>query len=229
MIKSDRRQIAPYVLSVALLFAFAHSARASGSFSLTLSSSYPTGYTFYSYTATDGSTQSNVPVAPYPATVNQPGVYTNQSAYAVCFDLNNPSNIGTIYTGTLAYNTDLATMESTYLMNQLNLDGMASAATSIKGAISMAIWAIMFPSSTKTDGTYFPADPAAASWEAQAAQAVQSGLWTVADSNLYPTFIPDDTTTQRFGLFLTAPIQVQQLSSTPEPGTITLLLAGIGL
>src|ERR1019366_2505056 len=204
-------------------------AASASTMSVTLSSAYPSAYSFYSYTATDGSAQNNIPVAPYLATLNQTGVFNNQTAYVICYDLNNPSNIGQAYTGHLAYNTDTATLEATYLANQLNLLGVYAAPTSLKGAISMAIWATMFPSSTKTDGSYFPADPAAQVWETQASGAVQSGLWTVADSNLYPTFIPDDTTSQRFGVIETSVTPPQITYVAPEPGTMWLLFIGVVL
>jgi hypothetical protein len=225
-------------LTALFLLAACAGSAAADTVTLTLNPSYPTGYSFYTYTGTNGSVQSNVPVAPYPVTLNDTaGLLRNVSAYAICFDINNTSNAGTGYTGTLAYNTDTASMEATYLINQLNLAGVYNATTTIKGEISLAIWQVMFPSSTKADGSTMVDDPNAQSLIATAAQAVSSGAWTVADSNLYPTFIPTNTTSQRFGLILpgVAPVTTSQVnyefssqqSPTPEPGTVVLLLTGI--
>jgi len=49
-----------------------------------------------------------------------------------------------------------------------------------EGAISLAIWEIMNPTST-TKSTPFPTDPAALPYEADAAAAVADGSWTAAD------------------------------------------------
>src|SRR5579862_2027540 len=138
---------------------------AADSITLTLDPNYPSDYTFYSFTAADGSTHDE-PVAPYTVTVSDAnGIYHDALAYAFCYDINNDSYVGTPYTGSLVYNTDTATMEATYLVNQLNLAGPASASTSVKGAISMAIWQIMFPSSTQSGGSYLPVDPASQFYE----------------------------------------------------------------
>lgn len=84
----------------------------------------------------------------------------------------------------------------------------------------MAIWEIMNPSST-TSLTPFPSDPAALPYELQASTAVADGTWTTADAALYPTWVPDDPSVQRFGVVLPDPPPV------PEP--TTLALAGFGL
>jgi hypothetical protein len=68
---------------------------------------------------------------------------------------------GRAYTGHYAYPTDLASMEATYLVDLMSASGGYTAPLAEQGAISLAIWQIMFPTSTKTDGTYFPVDPAA--------------------------------------------------------------------
>ena len=187
---------------------------AADSITVTLDPNYPSDYTFYSFTATDGSTHDE-PVAPYSVTVTDAdGIYHDASAYAFCYDINNDDYVGTPYTGSLVYDTDTATMEATYLVNELNLAGLDSASTSVKGAISMAIWQIMFPSSTQSDGSYLPVDPAAQSYVTAADQAVSSGAWTEADSDLYPTFIPDDTSSQRYGLILSTstPVNILRVS-----------------
>jgi hypothetical protein len=196
---------------------------------LTLDPNFPGDYSFYSYTATDNSNQSNIPVAPYSAILSDTdGLFTNVPVFTICYDLNNPTYVGYAYPGHLANNTDQASLEATYLANKLNLAGNGAATTALKGAISFAIWEIMFPSSTKTEGSYFPADPAAAALESEAYQAVTSGTWTVQDASLYPTFIPDDASSQRFGLIFsnTPPVS---LSSAPEPGGVLLFGSGVAI
>lgn len=207
-----------FTICCVLLTAAAHA----DTVSLTLNADYPSAYTFYSYTATDGSAQ-DAPVAPYLATLTDTdGLFKNTPVSAICYDINNPTDVGTVYTGHFAYYTDLASMEATYLVNMLNLDGDNSTSASVRGPIGLAIWQIMFPSSTQTDGSNFPADPAAVTYENQAYQAVTSGLWTVADSNLYPTFMPDNTAAQRFGVILAMAPPVE-VSATPEPSSWILL------
>jgi hypothetical protein len=80
----------------------------------------------------------------------------------------------------------------------------------------MAIWETMNPSST-TGGFPFPSDPAAQPYEIGAASAVSDGLWTAADSAVYPTWVPADPSIQRFGVVLSA----------PEPASWILMGAGM--
>jgi hypothetical protein len=210
------------LIPVFLLFAGAAGA---DQFSVTLNPNYPSAYTFY----------NNVPVAPYQVTVSDmQGLYNDAAAYAICLDYDNSSYVGVAYTGKLVENTDLASMEASYLTNLLNSDGNLSASPTTRGQISFAIWQIMFPSSTQADGSYFPADPTAAGLELQAYDAVASGQWTSQDSSLYPTFVPDDTSAQRFALTFanTSPItfasaNFESSSPAPEPGAFALFGAGL--
>jgi hypothetical protein len=107
-------------------------------------------------------------------------------------------------------------MKSTYLINELAEDGAINAPLATRGAISLAIWEIMNPSST-TGSLPFPTDPAAIPYEQQAAAAVASGAWSTADADQFPTWMPDDTLIQRFGTE----------SRTPEPATC--VMTGLGL
>jgi hypothetical protein len=216
-----RRLAVGLKLTSCLLFAAAAQA---DTISLTLNPQFPSAYSFYSYTATDGSAQ-DVPVAPYLTTLSDTdGLFNNTPVLTICNDLNNPTNVGEVYTGHFAYNTDTASMEATYLDNLLNLAGGTAAPLATKGAISLAIWQIMFPSSTQTDGSYFPIDPAAAVYENQAYQAVIDGAWTTYDSSFYPTFEPDDTSSQRFGVIFAS---TKGILAAPEPGSLSLF--GFGL
>ncbi len=176
-------------------------------------------YLFYSYTDTSGQQQNDIPVSPYITYANGGG-FTNTPLSTFCYDFNSPTYVGTAYSGTFELFTDAATMEATYLMDQLNALGMQNAPAVDRGPISLAIWEIMNPSST-TMLPSFPSDPAAQPWIAAAAQAVTSGAWTVADSDRYPTWVPDDPSIQRFGIVF------HNEPATPEPAT--LIATGLAL
>jgi hypothetical protein len=204
-------------LSCGLLFAA--SAHAVGTVSLTLYAplSYPP---YFSYSWTDSYGSYTEPVSPYEATLSGGG-YTNLQVLAICYDYHSPTNVGTPYTGSFETPTDTATLEATYLVNLLNIEGGESPSVPDRGPLSTAIWEIMNPSST-TKLTPFPYDPAAAPFEDQALQAVISGAWTAADSNLYPTWVPDNSSIQRFAVIFpgTPPV-------VPEPGGLPLLGSGL--
>jgi hypothetical protein len=177
-------------------------------------------YAFYSYTDTEGATTDNVPISPYITTLNGGG-YSNESVLAICFDYASDTPVGSALSGTvepLSYFTGDAyneVMESTYLINELVEDGGLNAPLATRGALSFAIWELMNPSSTNSLAS-FPSDPDSLTYEAQAAAAVTSGAWTVADANQYPTWVPDDSAYQRFGI----------IDLAPEPST--LVLTGLG-
>lgn len=188
---------------------------------LTLDSNYPADYAFYTWTDIYGVKQTE-PVSPYLATLNGGG-YNNQAVLVFCYDLNSPTDIGTAYPGSVqpvtSFNAQTQTeiLESTYLINLLLDDGGLSAPLATKGAISTAIWEIMYPSST-TNGTLFPTDPAALPYESLAAAAVADGTWTDADANLYPTWAPGEEYAD-----------IQRFGDAPVPESSTLFLMGLGL
>jgi hypothetical protein len=179
-------------------------------------------YAFYTYTDTAGAVQSNVPVGPYMATLNGGG-YNNLAVMVFCYDMAAETDVGTAYTGSvesvakMSPPTSTEVLDSTYLINELMNDGGIDAPLAQRGAVSLAIWEIMNPTST-TKSTPFPTDPAALPYETQAADAVADGSWTVADADQYQTWMPDDIASiQRFGV------------STPAPEPATLVLTGLGL
>jgi hypothetical protein len=171
-------------------------------------------YNFYNY---DGERESNIPIGPYRATVDGGG-YTNTPVLVFCYDFNSPTNIGTAYPGSVVpvvpinptdktYPTYLATMEATYLVNRMELLGGLKADLATRGAISMAIWELMNPSSTLS--TPIPPDPAADPYLAEAQKAVASHRWTPDNAAHYPTWVPEAEYIQRFGGIV--------LESNPDP------------
>jgi hypothetical protein len=200
-------------LYVSSLAAYADSA------TITLDSNW-NDYTAYSWTSNN--TQYSEVVSPYLAVLNGDG-YFNQSVLVICYDMNAETNIGTVYTGSIepisyfSGEEQTEIMQATFLENELMNDGGLYAPLATRGAISLAIWEIMNPTST-TKATPFPTDPAALPYEGDAAIAVSSGAWTAADANQYETWMPDDISSiQRFGF----------INESPEPSTF--VLTGLGL
>jgi len=189
---------------------------------LILDPNFYTDYSFYSYTDVYGVSNNNIPVGPYIANLNGGG-YNNSAVYLFCLDYFSPTDVGTPYSGNVEPIVDFSDpeftelMQASFLMNELQVLGGINAPLAERGAISMAVWEIMNPSSN-TGETPFPADPAAKPWEALAASEVSSGMWTVADTAEYPVWVPDasNPNVQRFGLV------IQGVSPVPEPGGLIM-------
>jgi hypothetical protein len=181
-------------------------------------------YSWYSYLDSAGAPESD-PVGPY-ITYLSGGSYDNTLVHTFCYDINAETDVGVSYAGQLETFTDTATMEATYLMNQLNMMGEFDAPLEDRGAVALAIWEIMYPSST-TNGPAFDSDPAAQPYELEAATAVADESWTAADSALYPTWVPADSSLQRFGVIVEGSLVDDSESPTPEPASLGL--AGLGV
>jgi hypothetical protein len=174
-------------------------------------------YTYYTYTATDGSTR-NEWVAPYQTTLQDSE--GTLAVWAICYDINNDTRVGTPFTGHMVDETSTVGLEASYLAHMLQVDELGTPPITLatQGAISLAIWEIMFPSSTNPKHEPIYDDPAAQPLIDQAAAAVASGAWTAEDAKAYPTWMPDDTSIQRFGIIY---------DTTPEPAGYLLLGSGL--
>ena len=225
MVKFIARILGPALLGLA----FASTAFADG---ITLSGDYPNGYIWYSFTAaseitTNGtiistsSTTYNEPVSPYTATSTISGV-TLPSQFA-CLDINNPTDVGTFYTGTFGFAVTTADDEVSWLADRL-AGTTPNNPLGSTGDISMAIWQIEFSSSTDSEGGPMPIDPAAQIWITDATDAVADGYQP--DSVF---FTPVDSTSQRFVEISLTPKQgtLELLPHAPEPGTLGLMGTGL--
>jgi hypothetical protein len=205
-------------LGLALLgLALASSAFADG---ITLSGDFPGGYISYTF-LDNGVVGDSVLeyVSPYTATSTIDGV-TIASQFG-CLDINNPTDVGTFYSGTFGFAVTTADDEVSWLADQL-AGTTPNNPSPNTGAISMAIWEIEFPSSTDSEGGGMPIDPAAQIWIDDAAYAVLEGGYK-PDSVF---FTPDDPGSQRF-VEISLTSDPGTLDLIPEPGTLGMMGAGL--
>ena len=183
--------------------------------------------TYLSYTFTDAVSGASIQewVSPYPSTSTIEGV--DIPSQFGCMDINNPTVAGATYSGTFGVAVTTADYEVSWLADQAAgttpSNPLIIGGVDESGPIAMAIWEIEFPSSTKTDGTTMPIDPAAQTWIDQATAAVKAGYQP--DSVF---FTPDVRTSQRFvEISLTSKPGTLDLLPAPEPGTLGMLGAGL--
>lgn len=225
-VEGDQHRLATCLKLVCCCVLFAAAVRAD-TVTLTLNVNFPGDYIFYTYTSVGGSTESD-PVAPYDTILTDTdGTYNNTPVFAICYDINNDTNVGTAFTGHFTNDySSVAVLQATFLGNLLDLDGDRAAPLAVQGAISLAIWQIMYPTSTDSNGhPFLPSDwdPAAQAYVNLAIAVVASGQWNAHDATLYPMWVPDNPGLQRFGIIFedVPPIVV------PEPGALALLSSGL--
>jgi hypothetical protein len=187
-----------------------------GSVSITLDGN-ASDYVFYQFYDQYHNLQQQF-VAPYPVAVTYQGL--DGIGAVACYDINNGNWLGGTYYGTMVYSTTPAEKAISWLGDQVKNTPLSDANT--LGALANAMWELGWPSSNNAENGYLPIDPAAASWITAAQAAVTAGY----KPDIY-IFIPDDTSTQRFG-FLEATIPMTPTyAPTPEPGTLMLLGSGV--
>lgn len=205
-------------LGLALIFAMLVAATSfAGNVTITLDPNSG-DYVFYQFYDQFNNLQQQF-VAPYPVTVASGGQIGG--AALACYDINNPNWLGGTYTGTVFYSTTTAEKEISWLGDQINNTPLSDPNT--LGAISNAMWELGFNSSTNAEGGYLPIDPAAAPWITQAQAAVAGGY----QPDIY-IFVPDDSSTQRFGFLQVAPnVDLHPQYPTPEPASLLFLGTGV--
>jgi hypothetical protein len=163
------------------------------------------------------------PVSPYEAAYT----YNSKpySGYLTCLDINLVSGFNTPYSGKWYSDySELSTdpgiinayKEASFLVDMLDGQTTAAADPDTVGPIQMAIWDIMFESSTGQEPG-MPIDPKAQVWIDLAKEAVLNGY--IPD---HLVFVPNESSTQRFMLNSAGvPPEV------PEPATVILVGSGL--
>jgi hypothetical protein len=170
-----------------------------------------------------GQTYEGVNAGPYTGTLD--GV---SGLLFYCLNENKTTYTGVNYIGTThtAANGTAAEQESallaSYMLYVKSTTTDATALANIEGAIQMAIWQIM---GSLTAGTAL--DPAAQQYVTWAASLL--GSIPSAILNNATVFVPCDTTSQSFIKVVNDNSYFTTTSPAPEPGTIAMLGAGLGL
>ncbi|MGD0730056.1 MAG: PEP-CTERM sorting domain-containing protein [Terracidiphilus sp.] len=211
MLKFLVRTMSPVLLGAV----FTSTAFADG---ITLSGDFPGGYLSYTFTDEAGDVVQEY-VSPYTAT-STIGGKTIASQFA-CLDINNPTDVGTFYSGYFGYAATTADDEVSWLADQL-AGTNPNNPSPYTGPISMAIWQIEFPSSTDSEGGSDPIDPAAQVWVDDAEWEVLEGGYK-ADSVF---FSPTNSDAQRF-VEISLTDEPGTLGLIPEPGTLGMMGAGL--
>jgi hypothetical protein len=181
------------ILGLALLALLCTANVYAGNVTVVLDGNFPADYAFYTYTDVHGNVQSNIPISPYPATLN------GANAYLACLDFFHHTIVGTPVSGHLITATTTADKEASYLMDFM-VGKTPKSPISYIGPLALAIWEV--------EDASVPADPAAAAWVAAAQAAVAGGYQPD-----HLIFIPDDSSQQRFGVLTPEPSTLALLGS----------------
>lgn len=183
-------------------------------------------YTFVPIGAPNGVTDTE-PAGPYPGWLGQN--IPADAGYFFCISFLKTATFGASYDGTITTPSTLEELEAAFLGADLVSLGGQNAPLAEKGAISMAIWQITDP----TPGDV-PRDPAAQPYVTAAQNAYATGNLSAADFPNTTIFVPDNTGIQTFMLAAAESlpgksISGNELSATPEPTGIVLIVTGLCL
>jgi hypothetical protein len=141
------------------------------------------------------------------------GTGVSSSLLFYCIDESLGATFGQSYTGHMRALNNVNEYEAAFLAQYAVTHGAPSNDVTIKntieGPISMAIWQLTGPMA-------IPQDAAAQPFIAMAQNAWATGQITAQFLSYYQVFVPDNTSIQKF-----------MTGSTPEPGSIILLMSGL--